>query len=578
MVRKTQKNEDPGKAAQAMQWLQSFQKGQQQKKEESDDEDEKAQGPAPPREHDLFDDGGAKLRVMREADNQKNFWKPDTQWEVVFDYKLTLPDGTVVEDRSNFHYTVDSGTAEADGLLVGEVAGRCTIDAALRVMNRTTVVQVTCNPVYAFGSKGNAALDIPSHAEVIMELELKDLRKTEDVCQVAGWGEGLVRKAVMKEGQGHLKPDKHDQQCTLRLRKVTAGRNSTVTEVLGEQTLEFTTGCGEVCDALECSVVSMKESEVADIIVTAPDMWELGNPEGLPSVGPLRFHVELLKIGEAKPRPTSLEEAFDRAAASKVVGSNLFRSQRIRLAKDRYHHVLESLPPSEHIKLRMHECEDFGKRVQEVRTLSELNLAAVALKEDDFSSVISHCSSVLEHESNNIKALFRRAQAFSALEEYDKAIKDCRRAVDIDRSNREVRELLQRVLQKNKSEEQEAKQKHKGFFKGVMKSMGTLGGAERTEEYRQKKLKEWADKEMAKARRNGDLDSSDDEGDFDPEGENKDDPRKFLEDEVHQAPEEKEGQSVTLIPPKQVVDLDDAKVLEESKKLNSESSGGYPSR
>ncbi|KYN34857.1 Peptidyl-prolyl cis-trans isomerase D [Trachymyrmex septentrionalis] len=60
-----------------------------------------------------------------------------------------------------------------------------------------------------------------------------------------------------------------------------------------------------------------------------------------------------------------------------------------------------------------------------------LNLAAVRLKQEEYRKAIDLCNEVLETDNINSKALFRRAQAYTSLNEYPLALKDLHQASDL---------------------------------------------------------------------------------------------------------------------------------------------------
>jgi len=73
------------------------------------------------------------------------------------------------------------------------------------------------------------------------------------------------------------------------------------------------------------------------------------------------------------------------------------------------------------------------------------NKAAVYLKLSDYQAAIKDCSSSLEITPNDPKALFRRCQAYEALEKYEEAYKDARQAHHYDNKNKAVAPVLQRL-------------------------------------------------------------------------------------------------------------------------------------
>ncbi|XP_076036321.1 unc-45 myosin chaperone [Oratosquilla oratoria] len=73
------------------------------------------------------------------------------------------------------------------------------------------------------------------------------------------------------------------------------------------------------------------------------------------------------------------------------------------------------------------------------------NRAAVYLKTESYNDVVKDCSQVLDETPNDPKALFRRAQAYEALEQQEKAYQDARAVQNLDPKNKEVQAMLARL-------------------------------------------------------------------------------------------------------------------------------------
>jgi len=73
------------------------------------------------------------------------------------------------------------------------------------------------------------------------------------------------------------------------------------------------------------------------------------------------------------------------------------------------------------------------------------NRAAVHLKEEDYESVISDCTRSLQLCPNDPKALFRRCQAYEALDQADKAYVDGREVHRLEPNNKEIQPILVRL-------------------------------------------------------------------------------------------------------------------------------------
>lgn len=68
----------------------------------------------------------------------------------------------------------------------------------------------------------------------------------------------------------------------------------------------------------------------------------------------------------------------------------------------------------------------------------DLNNAACKLKLKDYKQAEKLCTKVLELDSRNVKALYRRAQAYIQLVDLELAELDVKKALDIDPDNRFV--------------------------------------------------------------------------------------------------------------------------------------------
>lgn len=77
-----------------------------------------------------------------------------------------------------------------------------------------------------------------------------------------------------------------------------------------------------------------------------------------------------------------------------------------------------------------------ARKMSTLKVSCLLNSAACNLKLNDFRVAINYCSSVLEIEFHNAKALYRRAQAFIETSDLDLAATDIRRLIETDPQNR----------------------------------------------------------------------------------------------------------------------------------------------
>ena len=120
----------------------------------------------------------------------------------------------------------------------------------------------------------------------------------------------------------------------------------------------------------------------------------------------------------------------DEALAFKEAGNKCYKENDNAGALDNYTKAIEI-------------CEE-SKNEQLLATCLK-NRAAVFLKDEDFTSVISDCNRALELVANDPKTLFRRCQAHEALGQVDSAYKDAREVHRVDPKNPAIEPVLVRL-------------------------------------------------------------------------------------------------------------------------------------
>ena len=143
-----------------------------------------------------------------------------------------------------------------------------------------------------------------------------------------------------------------------------------------------------------------------------------------------------------------MEKTLEIAYAEKASGNEFFRQGQLEEASKAYSKALLA------VNQAFREAEDevqLKALVQEVQIPALLNLALCYLRlGTDVKNAVVHCTSVLQIESGNIKALYRRAQAYLALQDFDLARQDLVTALNLDPTNASLKDLwtdLMRQLQ-----------------------------------------------------------------------------------------------------------------------------------
>lgn len=146
-----------------------------------------------------------------------------------------------------------------------------------------------------------------------------------------------------------------------------------------------------------------------------------------------------------------MEKTLEVAYAEKSSGNDFFHKGELEEASKAYSKALLAVNQA----FREAEEEaDLRPLVQEVQIPSLLNLALCYLKLGrDINNAVLHCSSVLQIEPGNIKALYRRAQAHLHLQDFSQCRHDLVSAMNLDPSNASLKELWTEYTRKQQAYE-----------------------------------------------------------------------------------------------------------------------------
>jgi FK506-binding protein 4/5 len=107
--------------------------------------------------------------------------------------------------------------------------------------------------------------------------------------------------------------------------------------------------------------------------------------------------------------------------------------------------------------------EEERKEVDALKLPILLNLVACQLKTEDYGNAILNASKALDIDTANVKALYRRAQAYSRKNDWDNAKADLSEGLKLAPNNKELRQELD-LLKKNMAA---YKDKEKQMFGGI---------------------------------------------------------------------------------------------------------------
>ena len=193
----------------------------------------------------------------------------------------------------------------------------------------------------------------------------------------------------------------------------------------------------------------------------------------------LNFEIRLVEIENLEPGvidqslPYKLNEyqLYDIALEHKKDANDLYQNKFVRTAFLRFHEAIKYAIIAQQISKEKknknldvidEEAEnqikpqisraEFDANLLKLKSQLYSNMAICQLKSKCYDMVVINCTKCLEIDGNhNVKALFRRAQAYAAMNEFDEAIKDLNLAISLDKSNEELTQKLSQVEQSRKN-------------------------------------------------------------------------------------------------------------------------------
>lgn len=190
-----------------------------------------------------------------------------------------------------------------------------------------------------------------------------------------------------------------------------------------------------------------------------PDLDKLSRKER-----DLIFEIELLSVGkpgEYKKEPWQMDsqEKLNIVPKLKQEGNQLYTTEEYKEAAEKYAQALGCL---EQLCLREKPGDEEWTKLDKMKIPLLLNFSQCKLLLGEYYDVIKHTTTVLEKDSNNVKALYRRAKANKACWNPDEAKDDFKKAAELDPSLRkaikkELEELEQIIKEHNEGDKEKMK-------------------------------------------------------------------------------------------------------------------------
>ncbi|KAL2343488.1 hypothetical protein Fmac_004773 [Flemingia macrophylla] len=403
---------------------------------------------------DICKDGGILKNIITEGEKWDN---PKDLDEVFVKYKARLEDGTVISKSDGVEFTVDEGYF-------------CpALAKAVITMKKGEKVLLNVKPQYAFGENGRPASGdeaaVPPNASLQVDLELISWKTVSDITQ-----NRKVLKKTLKEGEGYERPN---DGAVVQVKLIGKLHDGTVFIKKGhddEQPFEFKIDeVEQVIEGLDKAVKNMKKGETA-LVIMQPE-YAFGSsesPQELANVPPnstVYYEVELLSfVKEKESWDLNTHEKIEAASKKKEEGNALFKVGKYERASKRYEKAIK------YIEYDSSFNDEEKQQTKALKITSNLNNAACKLKLKDYKQAEKTCTKVLELDSRNVKALYRRAQAYIHLVDLDLAEMDIKKALEIEPDNRDIK-IEYKIL---KEKVREYNKKDAQFYGNIFAKMNKL--------------------------------------------------------------------------------------------------------
>ncbi|CAG9462720.1 unnamed protein product [Pedinophyceae sp. YPF-701] len=401
---------------------------------------------------DISPDGDGT--VIKHVEEEGSGWdNPRPGDEVVFEARALTKAGTVWAETQGLRTATIP--AEIDASVESSFLCRGVYIALQKMKVGERAKVVVKPPHYAPGSgdETSAALEVSVH--------LSEVHPVSDV--VGSAPPGALRYKKLRKGEGYETPGE-DSEVDMKYRVVSAGEGVAPGEWLSV-TFRPDSIDGSPADKVPLGVAKqaehMKRGEGGELIARAGSAY---SAEGAV------FELEMIEFRRDKNMwEMEAEEKLAAAEKAKEEGNAFFKEHRWQLAKSRYEKGIrlagDESGGAGGPGAQYHDTDGTHPDFRTLARMCRLNLAACLLRLSDFRAAEAACTTVLDQDAENVKAFFRRAQAFAGQQEYESAARDLKRLLELDPSNQSAVQELKRVKEADRKLGQQQKGMYARMFK-----------------------------------------------------------------------------------------------------------------
>jgi tetratricopeptide (TPR) repeat protein len=214
---------------------------------------------------------------------------------------------------------------------------------------------------------------------------------------------------------------------------------------------------------IEKAIESLKCGEIAQFDIQSEYGYGAhGNAAmKIPPNATLRYEMELSKVVSQKDSwdYNTFAEKLQAGIQRKTDGNAYFSAKRFNQAVRKYQRGLDF------IDSKYDASEEEKKQAEELEKTLTLNMAQCYINLREWKKAIESCNKVFETDKSNPKAQFRRAVAYSGLDDWTRATADFDRALELTPGDSAVIAEYNKLKQKMRQQDLKEKKMYTNMFK-----------------------------------------------------------------------------------------------------------------
>ncbi|KAJ6647718.1 FK506-binding protein 59 [Pseudolycoriella hygida] len=377
---------------------------------------------------DLSGDGGVLKEIMQEGHGDE---KPHDGCTVSLHYTGTLVDGTVfdssVQRNEPFEFELGKGRV---------IKG---FEMFVPTMRKGEKSVLTCAPEYGYGPAGSPP-KIPANSTLRFELELLGW-KPEDLSPTSDGG--IIRHVITPTTKKGKTPNEGGLVDVHLVGKFED-------RIFDERDVSFVIGevsDDEVINGVQTALQKFGKDETSRLVIKPEYAFGAsGHKEwNIPPNATVEYTVTL-KSFEKEVRAWKLneEESIEQAKIYKEKGTKFLKDEKYSLAIKMY----------EKSNTFLSNCSNDESKTLKVAVF--LNIALCYSKLDDNFEIKKACNTVLEIDSKNVKALYRRGTSCLKSGDTETALADFHKVLEIEPQNKAAQNqvvICKRVVKESHDKE-----------------------------------------------------------------------------------------------------------------------------